>query len=220
MIWNAKEYNEKGSQVYEDAERLRKACSNYMTKTNPAYKISGFQCNPTPLPGDEVKLKADHGRVIEEEREDDEKAGKRGRSGRNSGPTLAIKEIPAPSLPETHHNGVGFSGLNFQLAQEKILTDMISYKEDPEYVASNDTLLNLLTVQQGRLCWIRAISQSSGQTIEGVLSDYTASRLAQANSKTRQRYRWKEGGYWYLGIQALGSIRGRNELPLEKCFSV
>ena len=51
MIQNAKEYNEKGSQVYDDAERIRKALSNFMTKTNPAYKlIPGYVAFPTPLP--------------------------------------------------------------------------------------------------------------------------------------------------------------------------
>ncbi|OTA08183.1 hypothetical protein A9Z42_0091240 [Trichoderma parareesei] len=50
MIANAKEYYSRGSQIFEDAERVRKALSNYMTKTNPAYSNRSYQAIPTPLP--------------------------------------------------------------------------------------------------------------------------------------------------------------------------
>ncbi|KAK0734235.1 hypothetical protein B0T26DRAFT_61084 [Lasiosphaeria miniovina] len=53
MVTNAKEYYHKGSEVFEDAERVRKALSNYMTKTNPAYKlIPGYSCIAAPIPED------------------------------------------------------------------------------------------------------------------------------------------------------------------------
>ena len=60
MVMNAKEFYNKGSDVFEDAERVRKALSNYMTKTNPAYKReTGYSCIATPIPGeeDEDKMK-------------------------------------------------------------------------------------------------------------------------------------------------------------------
>lgn len=50
MIANAKDYYSRGSQVFDDAERVRKALSNYMTKTNPAYSNRSYQAVPTPLP--------------------------------------------------------------------------------------------------------------------------------------------------------------------------
>ncbi|KAK2683695.1 Bromodomain [Fusarium oxysporum f. sp. vasinfectum] len=37
MISNAKEFYPRSTEIFEDAERLRKAVSNYMTKKNPAY---------------------------------------------------------------------------------------------------------------------------------------------------------------------------------------
>lgn len=40
MVMNAKEYYPKNSQIFEDAERVRKATSNWMVKYNPAYKNS------------------------------------------------------------------------------------------------------------------------------------------------------------------------------------
>lgn len=53
MVNNAKEFYSRGSQTYEDAERVRKATSNYMVKTNPAYKkISNYAATPAPAPPD------------------------------------------------------------------------------------------------------------------------------------------------------------------------
>lgn len=60
MVTNAKEYYHKGSEVFEDAERVRKALSNYMTKTNPAYKlIPGYSCQAAPIPEDLQALPAE-----------------------------------------------------------------------------------------------------------------------------------------------------------------
>lgn len=57
MVTNAKEFYPKNTEVFEDAERVRKALSNYMTKTNPAYKlISGYSCQATPIPADLADL--------------------------------------------------------------------------------------------------------------------------------------------------------------------
>lgn len=53
MVTNAKEYYPKNSEIFEDAERVRKALSNYMTKTNPAYKlVQGYSCTAAPIPDD------------------------------------------------------------------------------------------------------------------------------------------------------------------------
>jgi hypothetical protein len=50
MISNAKEFYPKNSQTFDDAERIRKALSNFMTKRNPAYQVRGYQAAPAPLP--------------------------------------------------------------------------------------------------------------------------------------------------------------------------
>lgn len=53
MVTNAKEYYQRNSEVYDDAERVRKATSNYMTKNNPAYKlIPNYSAIATPIPAD------------------------------------------------------------------------------------------------------------------------------------------------------------------------
>ncbi|KAJ2893789.1 Bromodomain protein [Zalerion maritima] len=53
MVCNAKEWYHRNTLAYDDAERVRKALSNYMTVLNPAYKtVTGYTATPTPLPSD------------------------------------------------------------------------------------------------------------------------------------------------------------------------
>lgn len=53
MVTNAKEYYNKNTQTFEDAERVRKATSNWMVKTNPAYKKNtSYAATPIPIPPD------------------------------------------------------------------------------------------------------------------------------------------------------------------------
>ncbi|KAK2048264.1 Bromodomain-containing protein [Colletotrichum somersetense] len=59
MVSNAKEFYPRGSQLFEDAERVRKALSNFMTKYNPAYARGGYTAVPTPLPVEGVVDDAD-----------------------------------------------------------------------------------------------------------------------------------------------------------------
>ncbi|KYK56741.1 polybromo-1 [Drechmeria coniospora] len=66
MISNAKEFYPRTSTIFDDAERVRKALSNYMTKTNPAYGTRGYQAHPTALPADDDE-------EAEDEAEEDEK---------------------------------------------------------------------------------------------------------------------------------------------------
>lgn len=136
MISNAKEFNERGSLIYDDAERLRKALSNYMTKTNPAYKTPGFVCLPTPLPGDDEEEDAAAEDDQDAEGEPDPEVEvaqlpkRRGRPPKNTAHPL--RQSSTPTVSESQLNGVTYAGLSFQEAQEKILQDMISYKERPK----------------------------------------------------------------------------------------
>ncbi|KAF4467799.1 polybromo-1 [Fusarium albosuccineum] len=71
MIANAKEFYPRSSTTFDDAERIRKALSNYMTKTNPAYHNRGYQAMPTPLPPeDSNEAEADEDAEGEENSED------------------------------------------------------------------------------------------------------------------------------------------------------
>ena len=50
MVQNAKDYNDSRSEVFQDAERIRKALSNFMPKHNPAYSDPEYRAVPTPVP--------------------------------------------------------------------------------------------------------------------------------------------------------------------------
>ena len=52
LVANAKSYNEKDSEVWADAERVRKITSDFMRKNNPAYKDPRYAAFATPLPGE------------------------------------------------------------------------------------------------------------------------------------------------------------------------
>lgn len=75
MIANAKEYYTRGSQIFDDAERVRKALSNYMTKTNPAYSNRSYQAVPTPLPPENADDEDDEEGDAEGEEEEEEEEG-------------------------------------------------------------------------------------------------------------------------------------------------
>ncbi|KAG9247018.1 Bromodomain-containing protein-like protein [Calycina marina] len=121
MASNAKEYNEKGSVIYDDAEKLRKAFSSFMTKVNPDYKVPGFQVQPVPVPGaEDVRQESEH---------EVEEIVRKGRGGRQ---TKAPAKSPPPSVRDLKYADRSFSGLSFQQAQEKVVEDMIHYRAEPE----------------------------------------------------------------------------------------
>jgi cobalamin biosynthesis protein CobT len=73
MVKNAKDYYSRHSEVFEDAERIRKAVSNYMTKTNPAYKkIPSYSCQPAPIPDTPLPLDDGEGQGEDQGEEDAE----------------------------------------------------------------------------------------------------------------------------------------------------
>lgn len=76
MIANAKDFYSRGTQVFDDAERVRKALSNYMTKTNPAYSNRSYQAMPTPLPPENPDE--------EEDEEDEEEEGEEDAEGEDA----------------------------------------------------------------------------------------------------------------------------------------
>ncbi|KAL1895586.1 hypothetical protein Cpir12675_003171, partial [Ceratocystis pirilliformis] len=65
MVQNVKETHYKKSQAFEDAERVRKAVSNYMVKHNPAYLDRTYSAFPTPFPPSEDEEMADASESVE-----------------------------------------------------------------------------------------------------------------------------------------------------------
>jgi Mg-chelatase subunit ChlI len=119
MIANAKEYYPRSSSTFDDAERIRKAVSNYMTKTNPAYQKRGYQAVPTPLPpedGEQAEGEEEDEEEDEEEEADDadeeddqedgdeeaDEAEEDEPSGRSSRKRSIILKRRGPSRPSRH----------------------------------------------------------------------------------------------------------------------
>ncbi|KAI9880143.1 MAG: hypothetical protein M1830_005172 [Pleopsidium flavum] len=135
MVMNAKSFNERNSEVFADAERIRKMLSNYMSKHNIAYKDSNYAAFPTPLPGESGAVDDD---VDADGDSDPEEASGRSQRlstfvGSSSAPTKSADGRTASSTPviqDAEGAGESFAGDTFQIAQEKIMTELIQVKDD------------------------------------------------------------------------------------------
>jgi hypothetical protein len=137
MISNAKEYNERGSEIYDDSERLRKALSNFMTRYNPAYKTPGYQALPAPIPTSPSQAGGPASdNEVDAEGEPDPDVETQSPAKRKPSRPIKIVQAPrasaTPALSDFQYVGVDFEGLTFQQAQEKIVEDMIRKKEFEE----------------------------------------------------------------------------------------
>jgi hypothetical protein len=151
MIQNAKDFNIPKSEIYEDAERMRKLAYNYMKVNNPAYKLDpSYSSFPTPVPLEKAKLAGQAPRASEQARQstgEDDKA-QRGRTTKSSEPRSQPKpsmdpsEDPRESVVGNDEEGpdYNFEGKSFQEAQQIIISELLSHA-DVEY-AHRIKLLN------------------------------------------------------------------------------
>ncbi|GAD92639.1 conserved hypothetical protein [Paecilomyces variotii No. 5] len=116
MISNAKTYNQKSSQVFADAERIRKILSNNMPKINPAYKDPKYVAFPTPLPDEEP---GDEG-TAEPDASPKESSDEQQKSRLRSTSTAIGKDDKKQST---------FEGYSLQSAQDKIISELINLKD-------------------------------------------------------------------------------------------
>ncbi|KAH0559974.1 hypothetical protein GP486_003504 [Trichoglossum hirsutum] len=133
LISNAKAYNSKTSEVFSDAEKVRKMLSDFMRKNNPAYANPNHVTHPTAMP--EKPTKAERGVDPDGAIEADGGRGKRRiASARPSNRKSAVNgEIAVPTVVEKNTKGSskpnGFEGKTFQDAQKIILAEMMSLKD-------------------------------------------------------------------------------------------
>lgn len=130
MVTNAKSYNEDGSVVYADAERIRKMVSNFMSKNNPAYKDPNYVAVPTPLPGDDaVNTPQVAGTPKPDSREASDQP-------RKTTVTISLKNRKASiaaaspgaiddAAEDTPAPAGDFAGKTFQQAQEQLISELI-----------------------------------------------------------------------------------------------
>ena len=142
MISNAKSFNEKRSAVFSDSEKIRKILSRYMEEHNPAYRKPNYQAFTTPVPSD-WKEKLEAQKAAEEqdaEGEDDPEVTedvnapvKRTRLVTHVGSSSAANDRRASSTPvvqDAEGAFQSFEGNTFQEAQEKIMTELMNYRND------------------------------------------------------------------------------------------
>ncbi len=151
LIQNAKDFNDPKSEIYEDAERIRKLVFNYMKIHNPAYRDDPrYTAQPTPIPQSKPTLvlknaKKESSTATPEAREASEQP-KLPPSARGSVQPPEKQESVAPSAgtgakdeddedegEEAGGDDIEFVGKTFQEAQQMMIAYLLTYK-DAEYV--------------------------------------------------------------------------------------
>ncbi|KAF1992633.1 Bromodomain-containing protein [Aulographum hederae CBS 113979] len=130
MISNAKQYNDRKSLLYEDADRIRKATSNWMVKHNPAYRDPVYQAVPTPVSETTTKPPPPASRprratVVEQQPPP-------------STPAPAPRSVKSVGRDSMSRQSVGteenytsdFTGKTLQEAQDQLVHEMIKYKDE------------------------------------------------------------------------------------------
>lgn len=173
---NAKSYNEKSSELFSDAEKIRKLVVSFMSQNNPAYETGTYTPYSTPVPPDW----RDHLQPLEESHDLD--------ADGETDPDEAIdpidlhstapesfsatapnnrRESLTPAVQDAEGAGESFEGNTFQQAQEKILTEMINLKND-ELVTSLCACFPSLTCFEGVNPYQRPLSTSRLVTYETI----------------------------------------------------
>lgn len=144
MIQNAKDFNMPKSEIYEDAERMRKLAYNFMKVNNPAYRLDPtYSSFATPIPVERATLDTN-------EPGDEEVSRRRNSSvrGRASADPKSVQRSTEPratgavdpvntntNLDAIEGPDLDLEGKSFQEAQQIIISELLSYT-DEEYVES------------------------------------------------------------------------------------
>ncbi|EMC95472.1 hypothetical protein BAUCODRAFT_578217 [Baudoinia panamericana UAMH 10762] len=161
MIQNAKDYNDPNSEIYEDAERIRKVMYNYMRANNPAYRDDpNYSAFATPLPttdgnGTVNGTHAGHEEEAEDVRDvasavrrSEPPASKYSEAPSDRKPSMA----PSAATPGDDDDGgavttgdLDLTGFSFQDAQQKIITHLLHYSDNEEGLEIYTPFANLPT---------------------------------------------------------------------------
>uniref|UniRef100_A0A093V0T9 Protein polybromo-1 n=2 Tax=Talaromyces marneffei PM1 TaxID=1077442 RepID=A0A093V0T9_TALMA len=121
LVSNAKKYNEKGTMLFADAERIRKIVTGTMPKINPAYNDPNYIPFPTPIP--------DQNEITETpENEDGEEDGDNQED--NAEADAEDDKASDQELDQGEDEELNFEGDTIQLAQDKIISEMIPLRDD------------------------------------------------------------------------------------------
>ena len=197
MVGNAKSFNEKSSEIFSDAEKIRKILVAFMTQNNPAYKNRSYVPAPTPipegwqdrleaeqeeLPGADNQSGTDHEGSMKEDQDHPAQPTNTARSS-SANITNSRRATSTPAVQDAQGAGESFDGNTFQQAQEKIMTELINLKNDESVHLS--LLHNRADCPLQGLANIWTIHQSSLAGIEGLLPTYKTSGLLEECAKGR-----------------------------------
>lgn len=159
MVQNAKDYNAPKSDVYEDAERIRKLVYNFMKVHNPAYENENYVSFPTPLPVTNTRagavdkdIEPDNGEHdhASESKEVGERPKRPAAPKSSEPPARTASASVAPSMGTDRFDDGDFTGKTFQQAQEMIISELIWYTDDEYALSSVKSLCHdLLTADTG-----------------------------------------------------------------------
>jgi hypothetical protein len=145
LIQNAKDFNDPKSEIFEDAERIRKLVFNFMKINNPAYKEdSRYSAFPTPIPQSQAAPLQNGVAKADSESARDRRGSsvklKLGTPARGSeqpdkrssvAPSAATGEDEAEEDgEEARMENIDFTGKSFQEAQQAIIAFLLHYADD------------------------------------------------------------------------------------------
>jgi hypothetical protein len=122
MVENAKTFNEEGSTIYEDAERIGKMFSDFARAASTMDKIQNSFAAATASSSETPK--ADSDRKKRRQSVNSQSSHKRTHS------QLEKSESQSSGLAGSGGDATSFSGMTFQEAQDQLLTEMIEYKDE------------------------------------------------------------------------------------------
>lgn len=181
MVQNAKDYNTSGSEVFEDAERIRKLVYNYMKVNNPAYTTDpSYTSFATPIPPQNGNS-AVNGTAMNGRSSATPSQPKKSTTAASSEPPDRKASV-APSATTgdggewgENESGVDFAGKSFQQAQQMIIRELLEYTDDEYVSVSVFALLTAwLTIIQ-RLGDLHAICKSANTQVGGLLQSHPTS---------------------------------------------
>lgn len=136
MVQNAKDYNSSHSEIFDDAERIRKLVYNYMKQHNPAYNDDpSYTSFPTPIPkAAEKRVNGNADGHVANGRATETPARQR----KSTAPaSVEPPEKKTPAVADEaggeHESGVNFTKMSFQDAQQAIIDSLLKHT-DEEYV--------------------------------------------------------------------------------------
>ena len=207
LVQNAKDYNAPKSDIYEDAERVRKLVYNYMKTHNPEYSEDpSYVSFPTPIMLANGEIVENGSYEGEDVKGEDEPQARQSSERPKRSTVPQTSEAPSDrkaSVAPTATTGDGeddaqmggdldFTGLGFQEAQQKMVSHLLHYT-DEEYVSlpfvcQLSSCAELTILQRSRN--LHPIRQPSDPQAGGLLQTHPAPGMSKERAKAHSWTAW------------------------------